>query len=311
MSHDSTLEEKISLLERNVVPPARIFVKGEPTKRNKLARLIYGTSVWHNLLGRLLFQDLLDDAVRNWRTSIHKVGMDMYTEDGVSDVFDYFDMIIDAAELIGLDAVSDDIQGWEYQVRQWMHRSFHKVMREFYADSHVSNFRLILMSKYQLIEENMLMYDSDGYVHGLHFFIQLSGKLTTHLENSFLRAALAYVDNPHPYFRAATNGDDCVTTQSPLTAGSPLPSETMGFVHTDRVVQLRGSYHFSSQHFSYDQRAARPVRVPDGYTKLLANYLQSDNKESDVGILVMLPTVIAREFKALRLLLEAEAAGAA
>jgi hypothetical protein len=133
---------------------------------------------------------------------------------------------------------SSDVQGWEYNARRFMadqwFKSFAKRARLPRDEWHAH-----LMKMYHIAEVKMLVVDSDGFVHKLPFYITLSGKPTTHIENSDNRAALADTINgydrlPPMMMPSATNGDDCVEKLR-----NPKGYDALGFVVTDVVDQSK------------------------------------------------------------------------
>lgn len=286
---DSFPTSRADAFQMGFAPPAHLFVKGEPTKVDKRARLIYGVSVVMNVIARIFFGDYLDAVKQTWHTASHKVGLDFNTREGL-DMLDKNVRLLSRAKamLWGVDVVSDDIQGWEYQSRTWMHLTWH--------DAYLNKARATpLHRKLQLAFANaeMLAYvvDSDGWFHDLPFYITMSGRVTTHLQNSDERAALSIADfaasvsSPSGlapdlltrYMLSITNGDDCVM----LKAGGTFASETLlGFVHTDvRVEDPLGVWHFCSQEFYRDDEG-RLQRRPESIVKTMYNILTADSQHA-------------------------------
>jgi hypothetical protein len=266
--------------------PAHLFTKGEPTSQSKFSRNIYGVSLVMQIVGRILFGDYLQAIGANWGDTNHKVGMDMYTEAGVSTLTGCFEKVFKMADLTATEVVSDDIQGWEYMGRKWMHRAWHQVYLERAA---ATPFHRALQLKYALLEERCFVMFSDGVIAELSNYITCSGHLTTHIKNSQERSALAMMDCPAVLMAASsywklngvvpvtncTNGDDCV---APLPSVRPLSSELLGFVHTDVLKQRIERVTFSSQVFLDGK-----VRIPDGIAKTYYSSVYDSSDESRLG----------------------------
>jgi len=255
--------------------PTTLFVKGEPTKQEKVARLIYGVSIVMNIIGRILFGDYLGHVKTTWSRATHKVGMDFTTPQGIALVGAYAERII-SGMVDGDEFVADDIQGWEYQERAAMHFAWHNC---YLRRAKATAFHRQIQLCYAMAENLALVIDSDGYFHCKPFHTMDSGKVTTHLQNSDERGALALMDYcisrrlSYPPSRpvAATNGDDCITAKGP---GVPF-STRLGFVHTDIVVCNRSEFYFSSQEFYFDCDEWK--RKPDSLAKSMFNMLVSSD----------------------------------
>jgi len=260
-----TDEVCVNLLLNRCVPPCTLFVKGEPTDKDKVARLIYGMSLVTNVISRILFGDWIGALKSTWVTNNHKVGMDMYTTEGLDALF------TSAIDLFNTSypVVSDDIQGYEYQTRFWMTQDF---LLEYLRAADATPFQHHMVVQYLRAERHMLVLDSDYCFHRIHFYIRYSGTLLTHAANSFERAALADMDfntiGDGP--SSMTNGDDCVA-RSDGTPIEDLVTTRLGFVHKYVVAQSRDRLNFCSQLFLEEKNGYK--RVPDGLSKLLANFL--------------------------------------
>jgi len=147
-----------------------------------------------------------------------------------------------------------------------------------------------------------MILDSDGIIHSLPFFIVLSGKSTTHLQNSDERASLARVDsglsvhllemasNINLWMQSdnsvthSTNGDDCFGI---FPKGCKFEFSTgLGFVHTDVQTHTPLEVNFCSQIFFRNTVHEDFKRKPDGLAKLLYNMLAADSKDASVDVLL-------------------------
>lgn len=272
-------DDPISAFEGGYTFPASCFVKSEPTKVEKVARLIYGTSIVMNVIARILFSDFLSQVTKTWDIASHKVGLDFNSADGLKRVTSFYDAIYEnnSGEL-----VSDDIQGWEYQVRDWMHVAFYEAFAD-YADCGCLNRRLILA--YAKAERLTMVLTSDGILNKLPFHITLSGVVMTHFKNSLDRAALAYVDSIlsgnlreevllDDQVYVSTNGDDCLAN---VKSFDVLFSERIGFVHTDITQCTTTLFPYCSQEFFRPDDLCCFQRRPDGLAKILYSILNTDD----------------------------------
>lgn len=286
--HDFVGKSKMECFRLGLTYPAMIFVKSEGTKEQKIARLIFGVALVTNVIYRILLGDYLDDLKTSWHTAQHKVGMDMYTEDGLKRLFESVDPMFDLAAKYGLPVQSNDVQGWEYQVREWMARDWFDVYEET-AQPHLGAEHdttwLHLWECLSVADVKTLVIDSDGGVFDLPY-IMLSGKPITHVQNSDMRDALADLANGFQDVACTlrpsmANGDDCLEVTHPY--GHTL-YERLGFVLTDVTAQTRDRLNFSSQLFT--RNGEECGRVPDGLSKALYSAIRAgDNIESVVGVL--------------------------
>jgi hypothetical protein len=276
--------EALEAFERGLAYPAMSFVKGEPTAESKIARLIYGVALATNVVGRMLMGEYLIHLPETNKNAQHKVGLDMYTQPGLEDLFKCYDRLHDLAEKQGKPVDTNDIQGWEYQSRLWMSRIWSECyIDRMKGDNVLDGVHEHLLRCYQKANEKTLIIDSDGNVHQLPIYITLSGKPTTHIENSDDRDALADAINGFdelPAFElpSLANGDDCAEINV-----HPNMYNELGFVVTDRVHQLRDELNYCSQKFL--RKDGKIVRIPDGLAKSFFNAMQASGKyDALIGI---------------------------
>lgn len=296
----------LELMRDGLLFPATVFIKGEATDMRKIARLIFGLSLVINVLARIIFGDYLEFIKMTWDNCTHKVGMDFYTEDGLARLWKSFRNMY-ANALDNEIGVSDDIQGWDWQGRKWMHNAWH---RSYLDRANATPFHRKLQNTYAAFEINSLVLDSDGIIHRLPFYIIFSGKLTTHLQNSDERGALAETDSLLMQFRslsnipldkpeeeirkadyirvfdsritAQTNGDDCNMLTPSIDVDS-FPSSELGFVHTDIHEEDEDRFHFSSQLFF--EQEGKLHRKPDGVAKVIFNLITTEDPDAQNSLL--------------------------
>lgn len=276
----------ILLFVKRFCPCAHLFVKGEPTKKDKVARLIFGVSVIMNVIARILFGDFLLALPKTWDRAEHKVGMDFSSDAGLERFAVFVKKLYALQQQLGCDIETDDIQGWEWQSRTFMHYAFHDSLAR---RGKFTSFHKRLQNLYLHCERCSLVMASDGEILRLPFYITLSGKVLTHFQNSCERAALALMDtimegvvtlpqlkrNYANYPVNSDNGDDCMRP----TKGRDAWSTKLGFVHTDRRKEnLMSEFHFSSQVFFWTKEG-KLDRRPDSLVKSAYKLLSYERED--------------------------------
>lgn len=273
---------KREAFERMLSWPAMLFTKQEPTKEDKIARLIFGVSLVMNIIGRIFFGDYVDGLTESWRNASHKVGMDFNTEEGIRSMFYNYDRLRHTAYQFGTRVKSSDIQGWEWMVRKWMDEQWYITYLSNVPAGLGSWFQFNMVLCYMHAEHLAVLIDSDGFAHDLPFFQVNSGKFLTHATNSDERAALAEVVNltfDVDTFNEITNGDDCNEVEGP----NSLTYSQFGFVVTDvNEMDDKDRFDFCTQIFLRNGDTYK--RIPDGLAKSLYNAICADNEESLHGI---------------------------
>jgi hypothetical protein len=225
----------------------------------------------------MLMGEYLIHLPETCKSAQHKVGLDMYTQPGLQNLFACHDKLHDLAEREGKPVNTNDVQGWEYQTRLWMSRIWNDCFIDrMKGESVLDGVHEHLLRAYQKANEKTLIIDSDGNVHKLPIYITLSGKPTTHIENSDNRNALADAINGFEDLAAyelpsLANGDDC----EEIDVHSNKYVE-LGFVITDKCHQTRDDLNFCSQKFL--RKDGKIVRIPDGLAKSFFNAMQASGK---------------------------------
>lgn len=281
--------DAILLYREGWVLPSRVFVKGEATSESKMARLVFGTSVVLQTLGRIIFGDYLSGVVESWGEQPHKVGIDFSSEQGLRKFTEFMDKHFfnegntDTFE-------SDDIQGWDFMPRQFFHESWH----EAYMDvAGATEFHRVLQTAYMHALTYTLCVDSDLVLHHSPFFHRQSGEVLTHLQNCDERGTVSLMDiicssDPLTWnfdrlvckIRETENGDDCIEK-----ANDHRFSRKLGIVITDCVTQTPLEVNFCSQVFFRAKKGDVFKRRPDSLHKLMYHLIASNSAEQIAGIM--------------------------
>lgn len=302
-----------------LLDPAMIFVKNEPTKKSKIARLIYGMSVRFNIVSRILFGSYLQRLPESWHVASHKVGMDFNTDEGLAKLKTFHQKMCATAERLGGTVESSDVSGWEYIYSERMefewHLAYIRVAMAYYHAAHPSTssvqvpenarFFVNIHAVFSILSRKILVASSDGYLMEPRSFFMLSGKLLTHLANSDCRGAVAKMagfeqystynealrDSSIPAARlpipdgvvCSDNGDDNVSIVV-HQKNSERVYHMLGMVVTDRQVQTPGRLDFCSQTFLFERDAT--YRIPTSLPKIIYNLCSRLNEQEAVnGIL--------------------------
>lgn len=247
------------LYQQGHIYPASVFIKGEPTGKSKLARLIYGNSLVLNVVSHILFCDVINQLPSTQLEGHHSIGLDFLSEEGV----DAFANKLRAILPLGSHVVSDDVQGWEYMVRYFMWEMFcrafiHSIQKV--LNKHDTRITRIYRN-WAKFTATRLVCLGDGTLVVLPRFWNLSGIYETHFFNSETRSTLARLDAKYAAaedgldsFRPGTdsNGDDNFSYYpkyiDPERWGGY--SKLLGFKHTDVFVDCwkpGGRIEFCSQ----------------------------------------------------------------
>lgn len=266
---DTGSPDSIDMLNR-LLFPANVFIKNEATSKSKIARLIYGTPLNLLIIMRIIFGAFLDSSIHTFEFSSHKVGMDMYTDEGIVKIINSYKNMVSACP--NTQNVSSDVQGYEYACSIAMHFAWfdayyvsstkpfgiHVPHDLFYVNC-LTNLSLFLSRPFVCFDDGILLVNEDYFV--------LSGLLITHRMNSDTRAGLSRMLTSCP---SMTNGDDC-NENIPLEWDSVrVRSEynSLGFNITDVDFNPPGSFSFSSQIFYLSTLN----RVPISLTKSIVNF---------------------------------------
>lgn len=245
------------LLEYGIYPP-HVFVKDEPTKQDKKARLIYGLPVIMNIISRLIFGDYLNYTKQTWETNPHKVGMNMYTEEGLAKLSD------STLQLRQMGIVSTDVSGWEYAVKPQMAQAWDNIYLE---TAKATAFHESLVRGLHAYSYMPLAF-SDGKIEQPYHYFRKSGELRTHLMNSDERAALVGLVRGDSKPLCITNGDDCCEVPNMSIDAMRKRYEDLGFLITDVVQSPVEQLQFCSQLFTFTEV---PSRRPLSLAKALAS----------------------------------------
>lgn len=268
-----------------VEDPVKVHVKAELTKKQKVARLIYGQSVISRCIWQWLYNDLLKKAPYRWTSSKNASSIGINFEDAhmLIDVITGYrselPLMRAYSGLQSLDIASDDVSGWEYSVQPIMIDSALGVVEEHsikYAGNTLSS--KVHWSLRELFVSNpAAIVFSDGFIDEAPFVFLPSGWLLTHIINTVMRSALANLvlfkldlDEdcskrlilPRPYQKA--NGDDNIGF---VSEHSLEGYRKLGF-KTEREICTERYFGFCSQIFDCLKRVCYPETV----LKTLSNF---------------------------------------
>lgn len=251
-------------LLHSCVYPVNVFVKNEPTKIDKVARLIYGTPLNFAMVCRILFGDHLANAMQTCYKASHKVGMDMYTDEGVQDIINFFTALQERNPDKSM--YYSDIQGWEYASNEEMHKAwFDSYVRLALRANPRATKAAHMVRMIGLILLRPFLAFSDGRLFVSPVFFVLSGVLITHKYNSDMRAALSKQVTRNED-ECGTNGDDCLELSKFGPDHLIRTYSLLGFVITDVELCTPQRILFSSQEF------VNGKRIPTSLTKAIVNY---------------------------------------
>lgn len=203
-----TLEEvslmtRQELLDKNLMDPVRVFVKGEPHKVKKIqegrVRLIMSVSIVDKMVEMLCIRHLTKLEIRNWKTLPSKPGIG-FTKEDVRSVYD------DVMSSLPMSAT--DISGWDWSVDDW--QIFDEAEGVItLCDNPTEEWKHIVRVT-AIVECNSIYCFSDGtLVVPIFSGIVNSGKFKTSRGNSFMRVRLADLVGSE---KCIANGDDSVET---------------------------------------------------------------------------------------------------
>jgi hypothetical protein len=266
--------------------PAKMFVKGEPTKVTKVARLIYGVGLVMNLFNRIFFGDYMQELSNSWDKTCHKIGIDFESEDGLRRYEGFLEQIKLEAQRTGRIFVQDDIQGWEYMAQPVLYEAMLEAYRSKADPEDDSSLLRNLMNYLVWHYRTTMVLDSDNVLHVLPIAILPSGDPKTHWLNTMMRILVATIDSRERYSKSCcqANGDDCglLTDITNLDYKQWFSSKVLGMVHTDV------SYGFSVVDFCsnyFTQTPSGLKRVPRNVAKMLYSLLSATSDTQVIGIL--------------------------
>lgn len=201
-----TLEEiqgmsRRELLEKNLMDPVRVFVKGEPHKLEKIkqgrVRLIMSVSIVDKMVEMLYMRHLAKLEIRNWRTIPSKPGIG-FTVPDVRSVYD--DVMLNKP------MAATDIEAWDWSCQYWQLREEAEGAIKLCLNSRPEWEHLVRVTAW--IEANSVYQFSDGtLVENCFQGIVNSGKYKTSRGNSYMRSFLAALVG---CYKCNSAGDDTI-----------------------------------------------------------------------------------------------------
>lgn len=196
-------------VELGIFIPHRVMIKQEPHKLAKLIekrpRNIFAESIVAQMAFRVLFSDLVDDAIENHEARPNKTGMGLHDQ-GLRALFEYAKKGLGDSPP-GVGVFSDDVGGWDTEVcAPLLHASAWEMYHELGLEdgSRYSNFFWNLLRWESVVP----VASSNGAVfcftmiHG-----QRSGSFITAYRNGKARRILSIAANIHSGRRYTPGGD--------------------------------------------------------------------------------------------------------
>jgi hypothetical protein len=236
-------------VELGIFIPHRVMIKQEPHKLAKLLekrpRNIFAESIVAQMAFRVLFSDLVDDAIENHESRPNKTGMGLHDQ-GLRALFEYAKKGLGASPP-GVGVYSDDVGGWDTEVcAPLLHASAWEMYHELglVDGTQYSNFFWNLLRWESVVP----VASSNGAVfcftmiHG-----QRSGSFITAYRNGKARRILSIAANIHSGRRYTPGGDygfsmsmgDDTVESAPLGVDLVQAYASLGFRLTD-VMQFTG-----------------------------------------------------------------------
>jgi hypothetical protein len=256
-----------------------LFVKNEPTKITKLERdrqrLISNTSVVDRICDEILFHQVLDFQIANWRSIPSKPGMGL--DDPNLDALRQDAPKPSRQE----ERVSSDASHWDWSVMMWLGLI---AMTALISIVGAKNHRRTLMMASIYVGFSRIFVDGYGnLIHHPEGTVMESGWLLTALLNSIMRVVLHALAHYRAFNRFASDspmamGDDCVEL-CPIGRWDDMKAayKELGFEIDRENVKDNVQFSFCSTDFYPD------VAVPQHGVKMLYSLL---SKKPDALLLV-------------------------
>jgi hypothetical protein len=272
--------------------PIRVFIKNEPHKHKKLSegryRIISSVSITDQIIDRMLFGELNDAEIFNWRTTISKGGAGLSTDEQA------VELAATIKNHLKFPIDTDDVSTWDWVYKAWLFRVnlARRLMTWGYEaeeawllankndclqieDAYV---RMAIM-RYRFLEYNYFCLSDGTILMPGEAGIQKSGGLNTLSDNSYGRGFLCkllFGDTRDAHAgESDTMGDDCCEKTLPdnclnLEEAVVQRYARYGFPITD----FKRNYDFPIEfcsHLLYEDKA-----VPLNHVKMIFKYLHSD-----------------------------------
>lgn len=257
LSQDCTHLSARELVELGLCDPVRLFIKEEPHSTSKIEeerlRLISNVSLNDEVIDRMLFGNQNEYEIDHWLECPSKPGMGMTDE-----------MAENFVNLLPNKINSDDVSGYDFNVRYWM------MMRE--ADvrigltdcDHDSIFRIIVRNRFHCMSNSVYALSDGRLFTQIIPGVQKSGAYTTSSSNSRMRVGLAY-DIGADWCIAM--GDDALETPVDQAVSKYL---NLGIKVTD-YLECGREVEFCSHMWDRDKKVAKPRNWAKSLYRFLAH----------------------------------------
>lgn len=269
LNSEERFEEAKRVIDLGLIDPVRLFVKNEPTKTNKEARIINSVSLVDSVCQRVTTLRRASKWISFWLNGVSSAGIQLKDQEAM------VDFRKKTAEFLGDDVENSDIQGFEYSFGKACHKMALDI--ETYMACGETNPReltteiKLLRAEYFLSTLPRIVVTSDGSVFEVDQVWLQSGKFTTSFAGTHVRSALVSVaasldSEVSILVPAKSNGDDCLNSFVGDLAKNYL---RIGYKVTDNFVS-HGSQPWSfCSHFITEKS-----HYPESYTKTLLSLLR-------------------------------------
>lgn len=245
------------------VPPGRMFIKNEPTKKSKLLegrpRVVISVDLVVNVCMSLIFGTRLACEQMWWRHLPPSAGWGLAPDESVAEMHK---VVTKMFRRLGA-LMTSDCSGWDMSEEEWMHMSI-LVMHDQCAVGFTPYARRVTRNMLWIMG-NYPVVDSAGVLFAMVSWKGISGRLTTFSDNSWKRAFMSCIvkrrdglvsDARYP---VKTAGDDAV---EPFIDCAVEKYASFGVKLTDvKVVQPGDSFEFCSNSISRVPIPLNPAKM--------------------------------------------------
>lgn len=258
----------MAVVEEGLVDPVRVFIKNEPTKKDKQSRIINSVSVVDSCCQRVTSLQRANKWISSWCKGVSSAGIQLKDVECMKYFRDK------TQQFLGQSVESTDVQGFEYSFGAACHKialdiETYMACGSFDPAEPSVEIRL-LRAETQLSMLPRVVLTSNGDVHIVDFVWLQSGKFTTSFAGTHVRSALVSIaatirDGFPVLVNAKSNGDDCLNSYVGDLTDAYLK---MGFRITDQQVSI------GAQPWGFCSHViAEESHYPESYTKTLLSFL--------------------------------------